>query len=193
MTSSPTGRLDVAGLRVRRWRTSDAAALSAAVTASEEHLSRWLPWAAGYGRETAEQFLADAEQAWAERTAFQYAVLDGGCLVGGVGLHVRAADWLEIGYWVHVDRVRRGIGTRAAAAVTAAGLALPEVGRVEIHHDVGNAASAAVPRRLGYRRTGERPRDPAVASETGRTAVWTLTRSEYPGSAARRIVAGPAA
>jgi RimJ/RimL family protein N-acetyltransferase len=70
---------------------------------------------------------------------------------GEVGLMPRIGPGdLEIGYWVHVDHIGRGLATEATHALTLAGLALPQVGRIEIHCDPANVPSAAVPRRLGY-------------------------------------------
>ena len=41
-----------------------------------------------------------------------YGIFDGDRLVGGTGLHRRSdAGVFEIGYWVHVGCVRRGIAT----------------------------------------------------------------------------------
>ena len=56
-------------------------------------------------------------------------------------------------------RPRSGTGyaTRAAAALTDAGLGVAGVDRVEIHHDRANAVSGRVPARLGYERLREQP------------------------------------
>lgn len=48
-------------------------------------------------------------------------------LVGVVGLHARAAPWLEIGYWVAPEAQGHGIAREAAAAVLrAVAAAMPE-------------------------------------------------------------------
>ena len=56
-----------------------------------------------------------------------------------------------VGYWVHVNYLRRGCATSGAQALTAAAFQLSDVGRVEIHAADENKASAATPRRLGCR------------------------------------------
>ncbi|WP_019229166.1 GNAT family N-acetyltransferase, partial [Sedimentibacter sp. B4] len=69
----------------------------------------------------------------------------------GFSLHRRVGpDGLEIGYWLDAAHTGVGLATEAVGGLTAVALALPEVERVEIHTDEGNARSAAVPRRLGY-------------------------------------------
>ena len=49
--------------------------------------------------------------------------------------------------------------------------------RVEIIHDLNNAASAQVPRKLGYARVGTEPgRLELAPGECGTAAVWRITR-----------------
>ncbi|MFB7614684.1 GNAT family N-acetyltransferase [Kitasatospora sp. NPDC056181] len=169
------------GVSLHRRSTDHAAALNAAVRANLEHLRPWLEWAAEAPSptQTAEVTRAGVA-AWDAGTDYIYLVgLDArpGSVIGSFGLHGRIGPGaLEIGYWVDADHVGRGIATAAAEALTGAALALPGVGRVEIHCDQANAASAAVPRKLGYRLA--RIDDAAVRApgETGRQLVWVKER-----------------
>ncbi len=87
----------------------------------------------------------------------------------------RGPGGLEIGYWVARDRTGRGMATAAAAALTEAAFGLPGIERVEIVHDLNNAASGQVPRKLGYARAGTGPgrfqRAPGECG-TARSGVW---------------------
>jgi RimJ/RimL family protein N-acetyltransferase len=84
---------------------------------------------------------------------------------------------LEIGYWVARDRVGRGIATAAAAALTEAAFGLPGIDRTEIVHDLSNAASGQIPRKLGYARVGTAVgRFPKAPGECGTSAIWRLVR-----------------
>src|SRR5690606_24138078 len=141
-------------LVLRTWRHDDVDALGAAVAASLEHLRPWMPWVAGEPLDRNERLAVIAGFARARAadgdTTYGAFLRATGEVVGGTGLHVRRGPGtLEIGYWVHVDHVRRGYATELAAALTTTALALPGVHHVEIHHDRANAASEAVPRRLG--------------------------------------------
>jgi ribosomal-protein-serine acetyltransferase len=176
----PPESLSHGQVTLRRWRLDDAAALLTAVIESEEHLRPWMSWAERYDAASATGFLRECQEKWAERTDFCYAIIAGDQIAGGAGLHGRVgAGGLEIGYWVHAARINRGIATDAAGALTSAALALPGIDRVEIYHDVANAASGRVPRKLGYVRIGEQPARglwPRAAAESGTDVLWRLTR-----------------
>ena len=116
---------------------------------------------------------------------------DDGRVLGGIGLHRRVGHGAaDIGYWVHVDHTGKGIGTEATAALTRIGFELLGLARMEIHCDPANAASAAIPQRLGYghqvtvqawlNAPDMTPRD---------TMFWTMLRGDYPDSAAAAVAA----
>lgn len=83
---------------------------------------------------------------------------------------------IEIGYWVHVDRTRRGIATAASREVVKVAFAMPEVRKVAILCDAGNAYSAAVARKLGFGLSEIRSVQPEAPGHTGRSMVWLLDR-----------------
>jgi RimJ/RimL family protein N-acetyltransferase len=87
-------------------------------------------------------------------------------------------EGLEIGYWVRSDRTRRGYATSATAAlIDAAFTRLTGIERIRISMDVANAASAAVPRKLGFDFQGEVKRDVAAGGHSSSSAIWELARS----------------
>ena len=186
---------------LRRWRTADADKLYLAVAESLDHLRPWMPWAAeGYQRASAAEFLRQSEQDWESGDAFNYAIIvpggeviggevsgaeaagdkvGGGELAGSCGLMARVGPGgLEIGYWVHVGHIRRGLATAAAAALTAEAFTLPGIDRVEIVHDEENVASGRIPRKLGFTEIGRRPHPPDQpgAADDVIDVVWRLRR-----------------
>lgn len=178
--TSPPEMLSHGQVSLRRWRPGDAAALLAAVIESQEHLRPWMLWADGYDEDRAAEYLRECQAQWASGSDFTYAIIAGDHIVGSAGLHDRVGEGgLEIGYWVCSGWTSRGIATDAAAALTAAALALPGVDRVEIYHDAANLASGRIPAKLGYARLGERPpRDlwPLAPGEAGTDILWQFTR-----------------
>jgi RimJ/RimL family protein N-acetyltransferase len=101
-------------------------------------------------------------------------------VAGGGGLHHRIApDGLEIGYWIHPNFTRRGLGTAAAWLLTDAALADPGISHVEIHHDLANEASAGIPRKLGFEFVGEVQDEITAPAEVGVEWVWRMERRDW--------------
>ncbi|WP_263576314.1 GNAT family N-acetyltransferase [Streptomyces sp. col6] len=86
-----------------------------------------------------------------------------------------------MGYWLHPAATGQGIATRATAAMVTEMFTLPDVEYLEITHDLSDASSAAVPRRLGFTEVlRERGTPPAVPSGCGIAVVWRLNRPTPP-------------
>src|SRR5215468_2974067 len=190
----PPERLAAGALVLRRVETADAAAIAVAVGASLEHLRPWMPWATPEAADLRTQLVrvAEADELWEAGTGFIYVMIarDGapgdvpaapagsrgdpdGEFVGTIGMHRRAADdVVEIGYWIASARTRRGYATAAARALTPVALELSSARRAEIHCDEANTASAAIPRRLGYRLDRVEAHEPEAPGERGRRMIW---------------------
>ena len=109
-------------------------------------------------------------------------------MIGEIGLHRRSADGrsgtdgnelpgdggMEIGYWIDTRYSGRGLGTEAAGLLTDLALGLPGITRTEIHCDVANQASAAIPRKLGYQLDRVEQQPPEAPGEQGHRMVWVL-------------------
>jgi ribosomal-protein-serine acetyltransferase len=139
-----------------------------------------MPWATSeYDLAVAEGYLQRCEDDWRAGAAFQYLIVVDGDAAGSTGLMARIdPGGLEIGYWVHPAYTGRGVATGAAAALTAAALALPGIDHVEIHHDELNVASERVPAKLGYTHVDTRPetRFDRAPGDSGISKVWRITR-----------------
>ena len=176
---------------VRCWDPRDAPLLKEAVDSSLEHLRRWMPWAHDEPQEIEEKvaLLRQFRGRFDLGQEFVFGVFsaDESEVLGGTGLHTRAADGgLEIGYWVRADRTRRGIATSVAAALTKVGIETAGADRIEILVEDGNDPSATVARRLGFREEGLlRRRLPASGGGNRRDAlVFSLLAEELAGSPA---------
>jgi RimJ/RimL family protein N-acetyltransferase len=146
-------RLVTARLELRCWDPREAPQLKTAIDGSLEHLQAWMPWAHEEPSAPAEvvERLRGFRAAFDRDEDYIYGVWQGREVVGGAGLHRRVGpEALEIGYWIHVDRTRRGLGAEAASALTRAAFELLQTERVEIHVDPRNTPSLGVPRKLGY-------------------------------------------
>lgn len=172
---------DLGDVVLRRWTDEDVPTLTEAVVESLDHLQPWMVWATPEAAtaEAFHQFRVDSDARAADGHEAVYGIFDRrtGAVRGGVGLHDRLGPGgVEIGYWLHVGATGRGLMTRIVGHLTDLALSQEEVLWVEVRCDEANVASAAVPRRLGFRLVdviaSDRPQAPA---DTGRDMIWTRT------------------
>ena len=179
MSAAPVP-LQVGEYVIRKYELSDAQALVDAVTDSYKHLEPWMPWIKFEPLSVIqrEDLIARWNESWGQRTDFVMGIFLAERLVGGTGLHLRGDEkTVEIGYWVHVDYIGRGIATQVSRALTETAFALwEEIDTVEIHHDQANEASAAVPRRLNFDHVETLNREPQAPSEVGVLMRWIKRR-----------------
>ena len=169
-------------VELRQWRLEDADAQARAIEESLDHLRPWMAWATGWPMPRDEQLetLRDWERRrLAGEDEFLAVWLDGE-LVGSCGLHFRIGDGgVEIGYWIHVAHLRRGLATDVARQLVERAFADPAIERVEIHHDRANVASGGVPPKLGFEHVADTRRAPLAPGEEGVERVWRLSRADW--------------
>ena len=182
----PAYRIVTPRLLIRCWQPQDAAKLKEAVDSSVEHLRRWLPWAANEPEplegklERIRRWRGDFDLG----LDFVYGVFDlvKARVLGGTGLHNRVGpDAREIGYWVRADSIGKDVATEFSAALTRVAFEVDKLSRVEIHVVVGNEASAAVPRKLGYVHEATLRRPHPGGGPFYDTMIWTMFAEKYPG------------
>jgi ribosomal-protein-serine acetyltransferase len=175
-------RIEANDLLLRRWEVSDAALQEQAIAESADHLRPWMAWIAEEPKSLQERraLLASWVEDWKAGGDAVFAVFANGEIAGSAGLHRRAGpETLEIGYWIGVRFLRRGLATRVAAMLTEAAFCTPGITCVEIHHDKANIPSEAIPRRLGFRLIGERADEPEAPGELGVERTWRLERADW--------------
>ncbi|GAB2690218.1 GNAT family N-acetyltransferase [Kitasatospora kifunensis] len=170
------------GFALRRRTVEHADEVNAVINRNLEHLRPWMSWAlVAPALSRTEEMTRLGWQLWEDGSDFLYVLEQSerpGSVLGMFGLHRRVGPGaIEIGYWIDEAHTGRSLATNGAAALTAAALGLADIERVEIHCDEANAASAAVPRKLGYRldRIAEVP--PQAPAETGRKLIWIQQRA----------------
>ncbi|GAA1232885.1 GNAT family N-acetyltransferase [Kitasatospora nipponensis] len=165
------------GIVLRRRTLEDARAVNEAVARNLEHLRPWMAWAVSVPTLAhSTEMTRQGWQLWEDGTDFMFVLGradEPGSVLGMFGLHGRIGPGaFEIGYWVDVAHTGRSLATNGAAALTEAALALPGISRTEIRCDQANAASAAVPRKLGYRLDRVVDAERTSPAETGRKQIW---------------------
>ncbi|MFG3284831.1 GNAT family N-acetyltransferase [Streptomyces sp. NPDC048111] len=183
----PRRMIECGDFVLRSWRgQDDFAAACRLIEESLDHLRPWEPWVARHSAERTRDFLAISEAKWVSGDVYNYTMAQDGALLGMCQTY-RAPEpgGRRIGYWLHPAATGRGIATRAAAALAEEMFALPDVEYLEIVHDLSNAASAAIPNRLGFTKIRqERSTLPPAPSGSGTEVVWRLGR---PGERVGRL------
>ena len=143
-------RIETERLVIRCYNPGDVFLLKTAVDESFEHLRPWMPWASN----EPEDLQVKIDRIRMFRGEFDlnknyvYGIFDPDekNLIGGCGLHPRIGfNALEIGYWIHVNHIRKGYGTEITAALTRVAFEIEKVQRVEIHCDPKNIGSTSNP------------------------------------------------
>ena len=141
---------------LRSLTDEDAAELYAVVEANRDHLSPWMPWAAGQTLAGTEIFIRSAIRQERDHDGFQLALVEREQICGVVGYHRldHENDTTSVGYWLAANRQGRGLMTRAVGELVS--YAFDELGmhRVELRAAPANGRSRALAERLGFREEG---------------------------------------
>ena len=174
--------LQVGEYIVRKFEPADAEAFVIAVTESCEHLRPWMPWIKFEPQSVnqREELIRSWNQAWEDRTEFVMGIFLDDRIVGVTGISLRGpVNTVDIGYWVHVDYIGRGIATQVSQALTETTFALwEEIDTVVIVHDEANTASGRVPARLGFEHVLTGQREPEAPGESGVMYRWEKKRAK---------------
>lgn len=180
--SRPPDSLVIDEFVVRRYVDSDARALMDSVTRSREHLRPWMPWIKFEPLDVRarRKLIREWDDAWNRGEDFPMGIFVGDVVVGGTGFHLRGEiDSVDIGYWVHVDFVGRGIIRRVVKALTTCALQMDEIQRVVICHDEANVSSRKVPEALGFQIFKKEQQEPQAPGECGTHTCWEMTRDVW--------------
>jgi len=174
-------------LLLRPWRAGDAAALQPILEANWAHLGPWIPARVATPAPVPELAarLSGFEAAFAADREWRYGMFSAGGheVLGEIGLYPRTAttrvaypdaDRIELGYWLRSDCTGRGYVTEAAHALIDLASSLPRVRCIEVRCDARNAASAAVPRRLGFTLAAIVEDTDVRGVSSALTQIWTL-------------------
>ena len=153
MTGSERGsQPTLTGRRVclRPWRAEDADAVLAAC--QDPEIQRWTQVPVPYAPEHAVEFVgAAAPRTWADGGAlFVVEPLDGGPLVGSIGLFPPSDGVGEAGYWTVPGQRGRGLTGEALRVLTDWALGVVGLHRVELLVDPANSGSRRVAESAGF-------------------------------------------
>lgn len=159
-----------------------AVELYALIDANRDHLRRWMGWVDSV------TCVADVQasrrnnlHSFAENGCFEAGIWHQGRLAGVIA--VQSIDWTigstTIGYWLAASAQGQGLMTQACRAVLPHLFDTLELHRVEIRAATGNAASRAIPERLGFRHETTLPNAEQLPHGLVDLEVYTLLREEW--------------
>ena len=163
------------GITLREWRPDDLDDLIGLL--DEPDVARWTPIASPFDVEAGIAYLNRAHQGRTTGQRIQLAItIDGEQPLGEVLLfgHDKGLNEAELGYLVGAAHRRRGLASRALDLLSAYARQELKLARLLLRIDPGNAASCAVARRCGYRRTVEAPILQEGANGRSRLEIWEL-------------------
>ena len=169
---------------LRPFRRKDVAATHEAVKASLPDLEEWLPWAVGYHRSVTQRYIRESGAAWSDGRAFDFAIRshdDPDRHIGNVSVwwvsHQNHVG--EVGYWIRSDMTGRGIGAEVTAKAVQIGF--EEIGfhKIVLRIAVGNLASEAIARKLGFAFEGTLREEVRVGDVWLDHTSWSLLDREW--------------
>lgn len=189
--AGPAYRIVTPRMVVRCMNPDDVHLYHAAVQENLDHLRPWMSWAwrEPLDLNTRLERLRALRSAFDQGRDFVFGLFDQAesCVLGAAGLHARLGQGVrEIGYWIHSGYTRQGLATEAAAALVRVAFEVEGVSRLEIHCDPGNAPSAMVAQKLGFKLEATLRRRALREDGSLRDAmIWTMFPEDYPWSPAR--------
>lgn len=175
----------VSGCTIREATYEDAAAIYEAVDKNRDDLRIWLPFVDGLNSIADEQsFLESALKVPYEERDVVYIIEKGRNICGLIGFHFsdRTNHRTEIGYWLLPEYRGKGIVTNAVRYLCQLAVCENNFNRIQIRCAVGNAASNAIPLRLGFTQEGtERDGELLIDGEYTDINVYSILKKEIIG------------
>jgi len=106
-----------------------------------------------YRKEDAEYWLKLAEEAFANRKGFTFAIRSKDKkLIGAIGLHDEGSDKAELGYWIGIPYWNKGYVTEAAKAIIDFGFKELNFNKIFATYFPHNPASGKVMEKIGMKK-----------------------------------------
>jgi len=172
---------------LRRYRPDDGPLLRESVTASQEHLVEWLPWAGvDLTEELATRRVREFCGRWLLATDFLIAITDTDdtMFLGGCGYHLRKQPLgnliAECGMWLRPERSGKGLGTAVLKALLTWGFSDWPWERIEWRCDARNTASYRAAEKAGMTQEGAFRHFRMKPEDEPRTSkIFAALRSEW--------------
>lgn len=170
------------GIRLLPARVSDAAQLSALVTANMAHLGSFMPKVVRLNTlESAQSYLHSVVESNGDGELLEWHIFDGDTLCGAVRLNHIEADnrKASIGYYVGAEFQGRGLAASAIRAVLRFVFEKLNFNRVQLKCASTNTRSQRLAERLGFSREGLLRQAELIDGRYADHYVYGLLRAEF--------------
>lgn len=188
MNLSNTYKIETERLIIRCYKPEDAVKLHEAIARSLDHLSPWMPWinqeAGGVDGKLNRIRTFRGEFDLGKDYVFGIFNKTESELIGSTGLHTRVGEGArEIGYWISSGFLNQGFALESVKALVKTGFEMEDLLRIEIHCNVDNIRSQAIPKKLGFKLEAILKCNPMDIEEFSKeTMIWSLLKSDYDNS-----------
>ncbi len=179
-------KIDRAPLRTRRLAllpaTPDLASnVWQATGSSLRELRRWMPFAMTTSAERTKRFLAETEMLWDQGMAYHFIASRGDRVVGmgAVEILVPSIPTGELAYWIRTKETGKGLATEMVSRLVEFAFGPLNLHRLDLRAGVGNPASNAVARKLGFVHEGTLRESEWGADGPYDAHIWGLLRREW--------------
>jgi ribosomal-protein-serine acetyltransferase len=161
---------------------SHAAKLLETVNANRHHLREWLPWVdhmltvANF-----EKYIEQSEKRTADGQEIGYVIMEGEEIIGRIGIYNIDPQHrnCSFGYWLSTSHEGKGIITQSCKKLFYYCFGELEMNRIEIRCGIGNEKSAAIPKRLGFKKEGVLRQAEFVNTRFIDLEVFALLKEEW--------------
>jgi ribosomal-protein-serine acetyltransferase len=161
---------------------SHAAKLLETVNANRHHLREWLPWVDNMLTvANFEKYIEQSEKRTADGQEIGYVIMEGEEIIGRIGIYNIDPQHknCSFGYWLSTSHEGKGIITQSCKKLFYYCFGELEMNRIEIRCGVGNEKSAAIPKRLGFKKEGVLKQAEFVNTRFIDLEVFALLKEEW--------------
>ncbi len=161
---------------------NDAEALFAMVDRNRDHLKRFFGWVdLTKTVDDSKIYIEKSIQGFADNKQHVFEIQYNDKFVGLVDFHAISEKnkSAQIGYWIDKDYEGKGIITNACKLLIKCGFEELGLNRIEIHCNVENVRSSAVPKRLGFTKEGVLRQSSALYDYFQDMEMWSMLKSEF--------------
>jgi RimJ/RimL family protein N-acetyltransferase len=181
----------MSGCTIRLYELADEDELQAAVVESAAEVGQWMGWChPEYSRDDARRWILTQQELARQGLAYEFSIRsETGSFLGGCGVNQvnKANRFANLGYWVRISAMGRGVAPVAARLVADQIFRETDLIRLEIVCAIDNVRSQRVAEKIGAVREGVLRSRLLVPSGPSDAVMYSLVRGPMKEPANKRM------